>query len=108
MGMPYAVGSDGAQSQTSGAGSASVMGRAKAVYASRRPEPSAWLGKVVEGMPPHICDTGFVTFVDTDLTRMQRVKPTRPRSAGLCDQRSAAVPATCGAAMEVPLLMLCP
>src|SRR5262249_61006295 len=104
MGMPYAVGSDGAQSQTSGAGSASVMGRAKAVYASRRPEPSAWLGKVVEGMPPHICDTGFVTFVDTDLTRMQRVKPTSQRSAGLCDQRSATVPEACRDAIVVMIL----
>jgi hypothetical protein len=69
--------------------------------ASSRPSPKTLLSSV---SPPHWLFSVSVAV----LSSRARVAATSPTSAGAADHSSAIAPARCGAAIDVPLMLLYP
>jgi hypothetical protein len=69
--------------------------------ASSRPSPKTLLSSVV---PPHWLLSASIAV----LSSSARVAATSPTSTGAADHSSAMAPARCGAAIDVPLMLLYP
>ena len=72
--------------------------RSTAASASSRPSPKTLLSSAV---PPHCRSSVSIA----ESSRMARVVSMSPSSAGAADHMRAMVPATCGEAIEVPLMV---
>ena len=65
---------------------------------SMRPQPYALLGTVVTGLPQLVASVRRTAVFEDAFNRVWRTF-----NAGVADMRSAAAPATCGPAIDVPL-----
>src|SRR4051812_24495763 len=73
-----------------------------AASASTRPQPEELFGGEPLGVPPHVCPGLTVTGAQVEI-RKDSIESGSPLSCGFAERNSAATPATCGAAMLVPL-----